>query len=127
MIVYIFVNTNNISFKYSSFPNFSENSFKTVKQHSFKIIHCPIMRQLSKFHLWYMSFPHNFLFNIKEERHYKIKFKEILFVSICFNYTYFICQKTMILFTNQRLSRACIVHLVIKTRGSQEPVSFTWL
>ena len=23
-----------------------------------------------------MSFPHNFLFNIKEERHYKIKFME---------------------------------------------------
>ena len=29
MIVYIFVNTNNISFKYSRFQNFSENSFKT--------------------------------------------------------------------------------------------------
>ena len=53
-----------------------------------------------------MSFPHNFLFNIKEERHYKIKFMEIFFVStcICFNYTYFICQKTMILFTKTQIS-----------------------
>jgi hypothetical protein len=50
-----------------------------------------------------MSFPHNFLFNIKEERHYKFKFMEILFVSICFNYTYFICQKTMMLFTKNIL------------------------
>ena len=75
------------------------------KQHSFKIIHCLIMRQLSKFFIYGMSFPHNFLFNIKEERHYKIKLMEILFVStcICFNYTYFICQKRMILFTNNRL------------------------
>ena len=29
MTWYTFVNTNNISFKYSSFQNFSENSFKT--------------------------------------------------------------------------------------------------
>jgi hypothetical protein len=33
----------------------------------------------------------------------RIKFMEILFVSICFNYTYFICQKTMMLFTKNRL------------------------
>ena len=51
-----------------------------------------------------MSFPLKILFNIKEKKHYKIKFREILLVSLCFNYTYFICQNRMILFTNNRLN-----------------------
>ena len=59
-------------------PLSSENSFKTVNQHSFKIILCLIMRQLSKFHWWY-ALSTWFLVNIIKERHYKIKFMEILF------------------------------------------------
>jgi hypothetical protein len=35
---YTFVNTNTILFQFSSFQNFNESSFKTVKQHSFKIM-----------------------------------------------------------------------------------------
>ena len=56
-----------------------------------------------------MSFPHNFLLNNKEERHYKIH------GNICFDYTYFICQKRMILFTKNRLihSEGVKVELVI--------------
>ena len=38
MTRYTFVNTNTISFQFSSFQNFNESSFKTVKQHSFKIM-----------------------------------------------------------------------------------------
>ena len=38
MTRYAFVNTNTISFQFSSFQNFNESSFKTVKQHSFKIM-----------------------------------------------------------------------------------------
>jgi hypothetical protein len=38
MTRYTFVNTNTILLKFSSFQNFSESSFKTVKQHSFQIM-----------------------------------------------------------------------------------------
>ena len=38
MTRYTLVNTNTISFQFSSFQNFHESSFKTVKQHSFKIM-----------------------------------------------------------------------------------------
>ena len=38
MTRYTFVNTNTISFQFSSFQNINESSFKTVKQHSFKIM-----------------------------------------------------------------------------------------
>ena len=39
-----------------------------------------------------MSFPHNLLLNINDKKK-MIKFRNILLVSICFNDTYFICQK----------------------------------
>ena len=38
MTRYTFVNTNTILFQFSSFQNFNRSSFKTVKQHSFKIM-----------------------------------------------------------------------------------------
>ena len=38
MTRYTFVNTNTILFQFSCFQNFNESSFKTVKQHSFKIM-----------------------------------------------------------------------------------------
>jgi hypothetical protein len=62
-----FLNTNNISFQFSSFKKFSENSFKTVKQHYFKIIHCLIMRQLSKVHLWYILSTYLFCLILKKK------------------------------------------------------------
>ena len=40
-----------------------------------------------------MSFLHNFFLNNKEKRHYMIKFREIILVSICFNYIFLICKK----------------------------------
>ena len=51
--------------------------------------------------VYVMSFPHNFLFNIKEKTLQDSR--KSFFVSICFNYTYFICQKRMIFFTKNRL------------------------
>ena len=98
-----FLNTNNISFQCSSFKNFSENSFKTVKQHSFKIIHCLIMRQLSKVHLWYILSTYLFCLILKKKEITSLNSWKSFFVSICFNYRYFICQQIMILFTKNRL------------------------
>ena len=95
----IYINSN----KNSKFSKKKFNISKISKNYNFQIsfMVCP-------FHIIC-------LFNIKEERQYKIKSMEILLVSICFNYTYFICQKTMILFTKNRLvhGKGVKVELVI--------------
>ena len=102
MTWYTFVNTNNVSFQFSSFQYFSENSFKTVRQHSFKIIHCLIMRQFSKLHWWYVLSTYYFCLILKKKDITRLNSWNSFFVYICFNYTCFICQKRMTLFTKSR-------------------------
>jgi hypothetical protein len=80
--------TNNISFQFSSFENFSENSFKTVRQHSFKIIHCLIMRKLSKVHLWYILSTYFCCLILKKKDITRLNSWKSFCVSIFFNYKY---------------------------------------